>query len=171
MRKKREFIEGAAYHVTSRTNNKNRVFECNVGKKTMLLILRDAKEKFGFRLVNFCVMPTHLHLLIIPGERGSLAQIMHWVKTHSAKRWNRIHGSTGHLWGQRYFARALKDPRDHAYVMEYIDRNPVKAGLAQAVGDWKASGAYYIRHNRVGLVDYTHLDRLPYIKLLPPPLP
>ncbi|MDR1904880.1 MAG: hypothetical protein LBQ88_21685 [Treponema sp.] len=49
MRKKREYIEGAAYHVTSRMNDKKRVFECNVGRKTMLLVLRDAKDKFGFK--------------------------------------------------------------------------------------------------------------------------
>jgi putative transposase len=59
---------------------------------------------------------------------------MHWIKTHSAKRWNRIHGSTDHLWGERYFARPIKDPREYFYVMEYIDQNPVKAGLVQAVG-------------------------------------
>jgi putative transposase len=56
MRKKREFVEGAVYHVTSRTNDKKRVFECNVGRKTMLLVLRDAREKFGFTLANFCIM-------------------------------------------------------------------------------------------------------------------
>jgi hypothetical protein len=53
--------------------------------------------------------------------------------------------------------------------MEYIDQNPVKAGLVQDVGEWKASGAYYIRHNRSGLVDYTDLTRLSYSRLLPAP--
>jgi REP element-mobilizing transposase RayT len=57
-------------------------------------------------------MPTHIHLLITPGEGGDLTRIMHWIKTHSAKRWNRIHGSTDHLWGARYFARPIKDPGD-----------------------------------------------------------
>jgi putative transposase len=169
MRKKREFIAGAAYHVTSRTNDKKRVFEGNVGRKTMLLVLMDAKEKFGFSLANFCIMPTHIHLLIIPGERGNLSQIMHWIKTHSAKRWNGIHGSTDHLWGARYFARIIKEPREYFHVMEYIDRNPVKAGLAESAGEWKASGAYYIRHNLSGLVDYTDLARLSYIRMLPAP--
>jgi putative transposase len=140
MRKKREFIEGVAYHVTSRTNDKKRVFECNVGKKAMLFVLRDAKERFGFRLANFCIMPTHIHLLIIPGERGNFSQIMHWIKTHSAKRWNRIHGSTDHLWRARYFARVIKDPRDYFSVMEYIDQNPVKAGLALDAGDMESFG-------------------------------
>jgi REP element-mobilizing transposase RayT len=167
MRKKREFVEGTAYHVTSRTNDKKRVFECNVGRKTMLLVLKDAREKFGFRLANFCIMPTHIHLLIIPGEKGDLSRIMQWIKTHSAKRWNRIHGSTDHLWGERYFARCIKDPGEYFYVMEYIDQNPVKAGLAQTTGEWKASGAYYIRNNLSGLVDYTDTARLSYVRLLP----
>jgi putative transposase len=169
MRKKREFIDGAACHVTSRTNDKKRVFECNVGRKTMLLVLEDAREKFGFRLANFCIMPTHIHLLIIPGEKGNLSRVMQWIKTHSAKRWNRIHGSTDHLWGERYFARVIKDPREYFYAMEYIDQNPVKAGLAHDVGVWKASGAYYIRHGLSGMVDYTDAARLSYVRLLPVP--
>jgi putative transposase len=169
MRKKREFIEGAAYHVTSRTNDKKRIFECHVGRKIMLLVLEEAKEKFAFSLTNFCIMPTHIHLLIIPGEGGNLSRIMQWIKTHSAKRWNRIHGSTDHLWGERYFARSIKDLREYFQVMEYIDRNPVKAGLVQDVGEWKACGAYHIRHGLSGLVDYTGLTRLGYIKQLPAP--
>jgi putative transposase len=57
MRKKREFVDGAIYHVTSRTNDKKRVFECNVGRKTMLLVLKDAREKFGFTLANYGSKP------------------------------------------------------------------------------------------------------------------
>jgi hypothetical protein len=51
--------------------------------------------------------------------------------------------------------------------MEYIDQNPVKAGLAHDVGEWKASGAYYILHNLSDLVDYTGFTRLSYVRLLP----
>jgi hypothetical protein len=53
--------------------------------------------------------------------------------------------------------------------MEYIDRNPMKAGLVQDAGEWKACGAYHIRHGLSGLVDYTGLTRLSYVKLLPAP--
>ncbi|GHV46421.1 hypothetical protein AGMMS49546_34380 [Spirochaetia bacterium] len=103
------------------------------------------------------------------GEKGNLSQIMHWIKTHPAKRWNSIHGSTDHLWGERYFARMVKDRCDFSFIMQYIDDNPVKAGLARETGDWKASGAYYVRNNLSGIVDYNSIDRIPYIKLLPPP--
>jgi putative transposase len=154
MRKKREYRDGAAYHVTSRTNDKIRVFERRLGKKVMLMVLEDAKAKFGFKLLNFCIMPTHIHLLIVPGPGGNLSKIMHWVKTHSAKRWNQLHGSTDHLWGSRFFARPVTDLRGYLYVMNYIDQNPVKVGLSSYVGEWEAAGAYYIQENIKGLVDY-----------------
>ena len=79
MREKREFVEGATYHVTSRTNNKIRVFENRLGRKIMLITLQDAKAKYRFRLANFCVMPTHVHLLIEPGEKACLSRIMQWI--------------------------------------------------------------------------------------------
>ena len=98
MRKKREFIEGAFYHVTSRTNNKIYVFERKLGRKIMLITLEDAKEKFGFTLTNFCIMPNHIHLLIRPENGVSLSTIMQWIKTRSAKHWNFVHGSIDHVW-------------------------------------------------------------------------
>jgi len=76
MRKKREFVTGAFYHVTSRTNDKIRVFENNLGRKIMLITLQDAKDKFNFRLTNFCVMPTHIHLLIKPEPNTNLSDII-----------------------------------------------------------------------------------------------
>jgi len=167
MQKKREFIEGAFYHVTSRTNDKIRIFDNRLGQKVMLLTLQDAKEKYRFRLANFCIMPTHIHLLIKPEEGETLSTIMHWIKIHSAKRWNCIHGSTDHVWGQRYFSRPVKDLYDYFSVFQYIDKNPVKSGLVQYSQDWRSSGAYYIANNINGLVDYTPFERQGYIKYLP----
>jgi len=132
----------------------------------MLLVLRDAKEKFGFRLHNFCVMPTHIHLLLTPMENSNISQIMHWVKTKSAKCWNCTHGSSDHLWGGRFFARPVNDIQDLLSVFNYIDQNPVKAGLVESPQNWEASGAYHIVNNIDGLVEYMPFDRLAYIKLL-----
>ena len=154
MRQKREFVEGAFYHVTSRTNDKIRVFENSLGRKIMLMALRDAKDKFRFDLANFCVMPTHVHLLIRPGQGESLSLIMHWVKTHSAKRWNSLHGSTDHMWGNRYFAGIVNGQRGFDAIMDYIDQNAVKAGLAEKPEDWQASGAFCRDRNIAGMVDF-----------------
>jgi putative transposase len=167
MLKKREFIDGSFYHVTSRTNDKIRVFENNVGRKIMLITLQDAKDKFHFRLTNFCVMPTHIHLLIKPPPAANLSVIMQWIKLTSAKRWNGIHGSIDHLWGNRYFARAVKSPQEYEYIMNYIDQNPVVAGLSTSPGEWKASGAFYKKREIPDLVDLSFEGNKSEIKLLP----
>jgi len=167
MRKRRKFVEGAVYHVTSRTNDKIHVFAEKLGQRIMLLVLEEAKEKYRFRLHNFCIMPTHIHLLITPANGTNLSRVIQWIKTHTAKRWNYIHGSQDHLWGERFFSRPVKDLREYLHVYNYIDQNPVKAGLTQNAQDWKASGAYYIANDLAGLVDYTHLERQAYVKLLP----
>ena len=133
----------------------------------MLLVLEDAKEKYCFKLHNFCIMPTHVHLLITPAEGTNLSRIIQWIKTRSAKRWNFIHGSKDHLWGERFFSRQIKDIGDYFIVHNYIDQNPVIAGLVHTPQDWKAAGAYYIANGIQGLVDHIPLERQPYIKLLP----
>jgi putative transposase len=166
--KKREFTVGAFYHVTSRTNDKIRVFENNLGRKIMLITLQDAKDKFHFRLTNFCVMPTHIHLLIKPAGNASLSVIMQWIKIQSAKWWNTVHGSTDHLWGERYFARTIKDPQEYEFVMNYIDQNAVVAGLAATPEEWKASAAFYEQRGISGLVDLSPNAAPPDMKLLPP---
>jgi putative transposase len=178
MRNKRYFVGGAFYHVTSRTNDKIRVFENNLGRKIMLITLQDAKDKFRFHLANFCVMPTHIHLLIKPEEGTCLSDIMRWIKTISAKRWNFIHGSTDHLWGNRYFARAIKDDNEYGTIMNYIDQNPVVAGLAASPEEWKASAAFFKARGIYDLVDLSFentqevffLPQIPYAvsKIIPP---
>ena len=168
MRKKRDFIQGAFYHVTSRTNDKIRIFQKRLGRKIMLMVLQDAKDKFRFRLANFCVMPTHIHLLIEPGEGTNLSMIMQWIKTQTAKWWNRAHGSIDHVWGHRYYARAVRDPQEFEFIMNYIDQNPVVAGLAKAPEKWIASGAFYKARNITGLVDFYLAERQKYAKMLSP---
>ncbi|MCL2174918.1 MAG: transposase [Treponema sp.] len=152
MRTHRLLIEGATYHVTSRVNRKDNAFSANVGQKIMLLTIEDAKDKYHFKLHNFCVMPNHIHLLLTPKEGTNLPRIIQWIKTKSAKRWNSSFNRQDHLWGERFFSRPIKNESDYVDVYNYIDQNPVKAGLVKQPHDWKGSGAYYIE-NRCDLVD------------------
>jgi len=152
MREKREIIEGATYHVTSRTNSKIHAFSGKAGQKIILLVIKDAKEKYGFRLHNFCIMPNHFHLLITPGNETNLSRIIQWIKTNTAKIWNFTNNSNDHLWGERFFSRPIRDIEDYLIVNNYIEQNPVKAGLVCNPCDWKASGAYHIA-NESELID------------------
>ncbi|MDR2150712.1 MAG: transposase [Spirochaetaceae bacterium] len=92
------------------------------------------------------------HFLITPEKGESLSSIMKWIKMVYAIRWNKRHNKTGHFWGDRFFSREIKDERDFWTVFEYIDQNPVAAGLVQKPEDWQYSGAYHREHGIVSIV-------------------
>ena len=167
MRRNRLFVDGVFYHVTSRTNDKIRVFGNKLGQKIMEMTLINAKDKYHFNLANFCVMPTHIHLLIKPSEGTSLSHIMQWIKTVSAKWWNSIHGSEDHMWGKRFFTRIIKNQQDFEYVMNYIDQNPVVAELAKTPEDWYSSGAFHKARNIPDLIDLSFHESQPCFEQLP----
>ena len=108
-----------------------------------------------FTVSDFCIMPTHIHLLITPKSGTDLPKIMLWIKTIFTKRWNALKKTLGHLWGNRYFARPIKNNGDYLTVMDYIDKNPVKKGFVVYPEEWKESGAFHICHEIPGFVDST----------------
>jgi putative transposase len=173
MRKQRNFIAGDIYHLTTRSNNRSWTFAYNWSKRLIVKALYDMKARYDFKLYNFCVMSNHIHLLVSPAAPDTIPKMTQWFKTQTAKQWNFIHGASGHLWGSRYFAKEVRGDEEFWRVMDYIDRNPLKAGLARTVGEWKESGAYHILRNEKGLVDYTTAAQDMYtrktILLLPAP--
>jgi len=125
----------------------------------MFSVILEAKKKYGYVLHNFCIMPNHIHLLITPAKNTNLSRIMQWIKTKSAKIWNQKHETSGHLWGERFFSRIIKDIDDFSTVFNYIDRNPVKAGLVNNPQEWRYSGAFYIKNDIEGFIDFCYFNQ------------
>jgi len=121
-------------------------------KSLFLEVVARAKVKYSFRLENFCVLGNHFHMIIQPQEGVSLSRIMQWIMSVFAMAWNRIHGFTGHVWGQRFFSRVLRGLTDFWKVFEYIDQNPVQAGMVAQACEWTFGGAWY-RQAGFGLLD------------------
>jgi putative transposase len=148
MRKPRILHEGAQYHVTARANRKEMILKPDCIKELFQETIIRAMKKYSFILENFCIMENHFHFLIKPGEGESLSRIMQWILSGFAMAYNRKLGITGHVWGERFFSRIVDNLRDFLAVFEYIDKNPVDAGLATNIKDWRYCGA---THHRAGL--------------------
>jgi REP element-mobilizing transposase RayT len=94
-----------------------------------------------YRLIAWCVMPTHVHVLVetAPGwPTSTLAQA--W-KSFSAKRANEVLGRSGRFWAPEYFDRTMRDEGEVAITEAYIENNPVVAGLCDIASDWRWSSA------------------------------
>ena len=147
MRRPRELREGARYHVSARANRKEMILDYGDCKELFLSVLKRAKTKYSFRIENFTIMGNHFHLVIMPGKGESLSAVMQWIMSVFAMAFNRSHGYTGHVWGERFFSRIINSLRELVAIFEYIDENAVKARRVADRRDWRYCGLW---HNHQG---------------------
>ncbi|HEX3128772.1 MAG TPA: transposase [Thermoanaerobaculia bacterium] len=95
-----------------------------------------------YRLSAWCVMPNHIHTLIETWEGWSLGDVVHAWKSFTAHEANRILGRSGDFWFREYFDRFIRDDRHFSSAVNYIENNPVKAGLVGRREDWRWSSAF-----------------------------
>ena len=95
-----------------------------------------------YRLLEWCIMPNHVHVLIETVQGHSLSDIVRSWKTFTAREANRLLGQEGPFWMPDYFDRYVRDERHFEAVRAYIRENPVKAGLCADVGGWRWSSAW-----------------------------
>mgnify|MGYP000981636359 CR=1 FL=1 len=145
MRKPRILREGSLYHVSARANRKEFILNEDDMKELFLRVIHRAHSRYRFRIENFCIMGDHYHLLIRPGPRESLSRIMQWIMSVFAMAYNRAHGLSGHVWGERFFSKIIGGFRDFLETFRYIDQNPVNAGLVANVWEWKHGGLWWDR--------------------------
>jgi putative transposase len=123
------------------------IFDTSSMKELFLSVVVRAKQKYDFRIENFCIMGNHFHFVIQPLHGESLSAIMRWIMSVFAMAFNKIKGFTGHVWGCRFFSRIIVSLRDLIEVFEYIDHNPVKASQVEDRREWRYGG---LSHNREG---------------------
>jgi REP element-mobilizing transposase RayT len=95
-----------------------------------------------YKLLAWVVMPNHIHFLAIPFENVELAEITHSIKSYTAKEGNKILQRGGQFWQRESFDRYVRNYEHYIKTIDYIENNPVKAGLCEKYTDWKFSSAF-----------------------------
>jgi putative transposase len=101
--------------------------------------LRQAVARFDMRLLAYCLMPNHFHLLLWPREDGDLSTFMRWLTTTHTQRWH-AHDRTarsGHLYQGRYKSFPVQSGEHLLTVCRYVERNAPRANLIQRAEEWK----------------------------------
>ena len=94
-----------------------------------------------YRLMAWCVMPTHAHVLIEQVDGWPVSHVAHAWKSFTAKAINKALGRAGRLWAPEYFDRFMRDDGQFQATRDYIERNPVAAGLCATPEAWRWSSA------------------------------
>lgn len=128
-------FEGALYHVTSRGDRREAIYENDKDRKAFLSVLENVCETCNWNCYAYCLMGNHYHLLIDTPD-ANLSRGMRQLNGVYTQKFNRAHGRVGHVFQGRYKA-ILVDKQ--SYLMElarYIVLNPVRAALVASAGDW-----------------------------------
>jgi len=123
-------VAGYPYFVTAATKGRRPILGDPRAADLLVQELVRLRDELGFALLAYAVMPDHLHLLVVPSAAVDLSRIMQSIKGGFARLWNRQSGSAGSLWQARFYESAVRTEAQLWRWIEYINQNPVKAGLA-----------------------------------------
>ncbi|WP_454813398.1 REP-associated tyrosine transposase [Labrys neptuniae] len=119
---------------------------CWLGMSQIAYLVQQALFAFDqerYRLWAWCIMPNHVHCLFETIEGHRLGDIIRSWKKYTALRANRVLQRDGAFWQRDYFDRFVRNEEQFGRTIDYIERNPVKAGLCRHPIDWKWSSARF----------------------------
>jgi len=120
----------AYYHIVNRGLARQAVFADRADRAMFVALLADCHEMWGIRVIAYCLLDTHYHLLIQTPE-ANLSRVMRHLDGLYTQRYNRRHRRDGPLFRGRYKAIVVDAERYLLAVARYIHRNPVTAGLVR----------------------------------------
>jgi putative transposase len=129
------------YHVINRGNGRANVFHKDADFAAFARILSLACERHSMRLLAWCLMHNHFHLVLWPERDGAVTRFMQWVTTCHVRRYHRHYKGSGHVWQGRYKCFPIEPGPHLMTVLRYVERNRVRAGLVRRAQEWAWSSA------------------------------
>ena len=134
-------IPDVPHHVTQRGNRREPVFFEEGDYARYLAFLGEGAEKSGTKILAYCLMPNHVHLIVVPRHANGLRELFADAHRKYTNFINWRHKWTGHLWQGR-FGSVPMDEEHLAHALRYVAQNPVRAGIAASIFDWPHSSVH-----------------------------
>ena len=133
-------VPGLPHHVTQRGNRRERVFFGDDDYELYRDLLASQCRKQGVACWAYCLMPNHVHLILVPDREEALARALGETHRRYASVVNARARVTGHLFQSR-FGSVVMDEEHLAAAARYVALNPVRAKLVARAEDWRWSSA------------------------------
>jgi len=131
---------GYPHHVTQRGNRRQRTFFGAADYRAYLALMAEWCASQKVRILAYCLMPNHVHLVAVPREARGLARAIGGAHRRYTRRINFRKRWRGYLWQGR-FGSCVMDRKHCLAAARYIERNPVRAGLVTRAWKWPWSSA------------------------------
>jgi putative transposase len=145
--------------VLNRGNARSEVFHDADDYAAFVELMVAACERVAMRIVSWCLMPNHFHLVVWPRADGDLARWMQWLMTSHVRRYHRRYGTSGHVWQGRFKSFPIQRRRPGAperasgvietadpvwTAVRYVERNPLRANLVRRAENWRWSSLHVL---------------------------
>jgi putative DNA methylase len=114
--------------------------ELRIAQLVERVLLHFDEERY--RLLGWVVMPNHVHVLVETVAGWSLKELLFSWKNWTAKEANKRLRRRGAFWQREYHDRYIRDGPHFDSAMQYLEQNPVKAGLCVRAEDWRWGSAW-----------------------------
>ena len=132
-----------AYHVTARSNNKEWFYlPIDDVWEVFADVFCRCYDQFRFELHAFVMMSNHYHFIVSTPDRN-LDRIMRYTMTETARKIAKKADRINHIFGGRYRWSTLSSATSLSYVFKYVHRNPIRAGLASKVEDYRYNASFF----------------------------
>ena len=139
---------GYVYHVLNRGVGRRTLFEKNGDYEAFERVLAKTLAKHrGVRLLTYCVMPNHWHLVLWPKGDDDLGPFMQRLTLTHTRRWqeHRHCHSSGPVYQGRYKSFPIQRDAHLWTVLRYVERNALRAKLSRRAEDWRWCGLWVRR--------------------------
>ena len=133
-------VPGYPHHVTQRGNRRMKTFFNAGDYQAYLDLVAEIKDSVGVDVWAYCLMPNHVHWVLVPEHEDSLASLFRMVHRHYTRRINFREHWRGHLWQERFHSFVM----DESYLLatvRYTEMNPVRAGLCAKPDEYPYLGS------------------------------
>jgi len=132
----RAAVGGYGYHALNRGNGRARVFHDEDDYQGFVRLIRQACARVPMRVVGYCLMPNHFHLVLWPPGNDDLGNWMQWLLTSHVHGYRKRYRGSGHVWQGRFKAFPIGEDEHLLTVLRYVERNPLRANLVARAQDW-----------------------------------
>ena len=126
------------FHVLNRGNDRRDLFDDRGDFEAFLRVMRETQDRFAMRILAYCLMSNHWHLLLWPVEDGDLGAFMQRLTTTHVRRWHLHRHSVGlgHLYQGTYKSFPAEGDDHFFTVARYVERNALRANLVKKAEKW-----------------------------------
>ncbi len=135
---------GVIFHVLNRANARARIFKDDKDYAGFVGLLAETAERMPVRILAYCIMSNHWHLLLYPRHQGELSAFLQRLTTTHVRRWHlrRRSVGSGHLYQGAYKFFPVQNDDHFLTVCRYVERNALRAGLVKRAEDWQWSSLW-----------------------------